>query len=82
MKLKMAEKSLFAYLLRSPWWVSILAACGIGLLGKIMFRGDYFSYALLQSGSFYAAEKRCGGCWDSGRRYPRYPALYQRRFWK
>lgn len=46
MKLKMAEKSLFAYLLRSPWWVSILAACGIGLLGKIMFHGDYFSYAL------------------------------------
>lgn len=46
MKLKMAEKSLFAYLLRSPWWVSILVACGIGLFGRVMFRGAYFSYAL------------------------------------
>ena len=28
MKLKMSEKSLFAVLLRSPWWVSVLVAFG------------------------------------------------------
>ena len=46
MKLKMAEKSLFAYLLRSPWWVSFLIALGIGLFGKLILRDAYFSYAL------------------------------------
>lgn len=53
MKLKMAEKSLFAYLLRSPWWISILVACGIALLGKVMFRGAYFSYALTLTLPFF-----------------------------
>ena len=46
MKLKMAEKSLFGYLLRSPWWVSFLIALGIGLFGKLVLRDAHFSYAL------------------------------------
>jgi restriction system protein len=33
MKLKMAENSLFAILLRSPWWISVTIGGAIGLLG-------------------------------------------------
>jgi restriction system protein len=32
LKLKMAEKSLFAVLLRSPWWVSLAIGAAIGLV--------------------------------------------------
>jgi restriction system protein len=32
LKLKMAEKSLFAVLLRSPWWISLCIAAVIGLV--------------------------------------------------
>jgi restriction system protein len=32
MKLPMAENSLFAILLRKPWWISLLVFIGIGLL--------------------------------------------------
>lgn len=32
MKLKMAENSLFAILLRSPWWISIVIAALVGLI--------------------------------------------------
>lgn len=33
MKLRMAENSLFAILLRRPWWVSALVALGLGAAG-------------------------------------------------
>lgn len=46
MQLKMSENSLFAVLLRSPWWISFLVAVVIVLLGKVLFSGDYFSYAV------------------------------------
>ena len=46
MQLKMSQNSLFAVLLRSPWWISFAVVLGIVLLGKILFSGDYFSYAL------------------------------------
>ena len=36
MKLRMAENSLFAILLRSPWWVSLAIACGLGLLARLL----------------------------------------------
>lgn len=45
MRLKMPEKSLFAILLRSPWWISFAIALAMGLGGKIL-APDYFSYAL------------------------------------
>jgi restriction system protein len=32
--MKMHENSLFAVLLRSPWWISIALAVGIGVLGR------------------------------------------------
>ncbi|MDH4188801.1 MAG: restriction endonuclease [Betaproteobacteria bacterium] len=34
MKLKMAENSIFAVLLRSPWWISIAVAGGVFLLAR------------------------------------------------
>ena len=33
LKIQMAKKSLFAVLLRSPWWVSVVIALVLGLLG-------------------------------------------------
>ncbi len=33
MKFKMAKNSLFSILLRSPWWISLLVALGLGALG-------------------------------------------------
>jgi restriction system protein len=35
MKFKMAEKSLFAILLRSPWWISLAIAAGIALVARV-----------------------------------------------
>jgi len=32
MKLKMSDNSLFAVLLRSPWWISLLVVAGFTLL--------------------------------------------------
>ncbi len=36
MKFKMAKNSLFAILLRSPWWISALIALGLGVLGVVL----------------------------------------------
>ena len=41
MKLKMAENSLFAMLLRSPWWMSIGIAVGIALVARIVLPDQY-----------------------------------------
>ena len=41
MKFKMAEKSLFATLLRSPWWVSLAIAAVLGLLAMSLLPADY-----------------------------------------
>ncbi len=41
MKFKMHERSLFAVLLRSPWWMSLLIAGGIGLLSRLLLPDDY-----------------------------------------
>ena len=41
MKFKMHERSLFALLLRSPWWMSLLIAGGIGLLSRLLLPDDY-----------------------------------------
>ena len=46
MQLKMSENSLFAHLLRAPWWVSFLVALVIGLGGRALVSEDYYSYAL------------------------------------
>lgn len=47
MKLKMAEKSLFAILLRSPWWVSFALAGLVGLVSKALLPDAYVIYGAL-----------------------------------
>ncbi len=39
--IKLPEKSLFAILLRSPWWVSILIVLGFALVGFAFLPRDY-----------------------------------------
>lgn len=41
MKLRMAENSLFAVLLRSRWWISILIAGGMALAAAALLPKDY-----------------------------------------
>jgi restriction system protein len=41
MKLKMARNSLFAVLLRSPWWISILIALALGLIAGALLPQPY-----------------------------------------
>jgi restriction system protein len=41
MKFKMAENSLFAVLLRSPWWISVAVAAGIAGLARLLLPEQY-----------------------------------------
>jgi restriction system protein len=41
MKWKMSDKSLFALLLRSPWWVSIAVFAGLALLARALLPDAY-----------------------------------------
>jgi restriction system protein len=41
MKLKMSDKSLFAVLLRSSWWISLLIAVLLGLVASALLPADY-----------------------------------------
>lgn len=43
----MAEKSLFAILLRSPWWISFVIAAGFGLASKALLPDEYFVFGAL-----------------------------------
>ncbi len=52
MKFKMHERSLFALLLRSPWWVSLLIAAAIGLLVRLAVPQDYRLYGYPAIGPF------------------------------
>jgi restriction system protein len=47
MKYKMAEKSLFAILLRSPWWVSFFIAAVIVLAVRTGFPPEYFFFGAM-----------------------------------
>jgi len=47
MKLKMAENSLFAILLRSPWWVSIAAAAGVFAAARLALAEAYAAFIAL-----------------------------------
>ena len=44
MQFKMNERSLFALLLRSPWWVSLLVAAALVLASRLLLPSDYFIY--------------------------------------
>jgi restriction system protein len=43
-KLKMAENSLFAILLRSPWWISAAVAAGIVGIAALVVPPKYFAF--------------------------------------
>lgn len=47
MKLKMHDNSLFAVLLRSPWWVSLLAAFAVFGLIRLVLEALYAAFAAL-----------------------------------
>ena len=42
----MSENSLFAYLLRSPWWISVAVALTLVLLARFVLPDEYVFYAL------------------------------------
>ena len=46
MQLKMSDKSLFAYLLRSPWWISLAVAAVPVLAARFLLPERYAVYAL------------------------------------
>lgn len=47
MALKMHENSLFAVLLRSPWWISLMVAGGLFALIRVWFPWIYGAFAAL-----------------------------------
>ena len=47
MKLKMSEKSLFAILLRSPWWVSLLIVAAFVLVSGALLPAPYVAYGVM-----------------------------------
>ena len=47
MKLKMAENSLFAILLRSPWWVSVAVALAILALARALLPPEYVPFGAM-----------------------------------
>lgn len=47
MKLKMAKNSLFAILLRSPWWVSLLIVAAIALVSGALFSAPYAALGVI-----------------------------------
>lgn len=47
MKFKMAEKSLFAILLRSAWWISLSIAGLIALVSKALLPPEYFLFGAM-----------------------------------
>ncbi len=46
MKLRMAKDSLFAILLRSPWWISMAVAAGIVAVVRLVLPGVPVAYAV------------------------------------
>ncbi|MCF8161428.1 MAG: restriction endonuclease [Polaromonas sp.] len=47
MKLKMSENSLFAILLRSPWWISMLVVAGFTLLSFALLPEPYVGFGVM-----------------------------------
>lgn len=52
MKFKMSEKSLFAVLLRSPWWVSLLVAAGFAAVARVLLPERFQTVGMLGSFPF------------------------------
>jgi restriction system protein len=47
MKFRMAEKSLFAILLRSPWWISLALAGVISLIARLALPAEMFWFGAM-----------------------------------
>lgn len=47
MKLKMSDKSLFAILLRSPWWISLLIVLVFALAARALLPAEYAAIGVL-----------------------------------
>ena len=47
MKLKFAKNSLFAILLRSPWWISLLIVAGIALASVALLPAPYVPFGVI-----------------------------------
>lgn len=47
MKLKMSENSLFAVLLRSPWWISFLVVAAIALASGALLPAPYVAFGMM-----------------------------------
>ncbi|PKO57799.1 MAG: restriction endonuclease [Betaproteobacteria bacterium HGW-Betaproteobacteria-18] len=47
MKLKMSENSLFAILLRSPWWISLAIVAAISLLSVALLPKPYVGFGVM-----------------------------------
>lgn len=52
MKLRMAKNSLFAVLLRSPWWISVAIAAGIALISKAALPEKFVVYGIVSGWPF------------------------------
>ncbi len=53
MRFKMKENSLFAILLRSPWWISFLVAAVIGLIAALAMPAQYRPLAAFSGAPFF-----------------------------
>jgi restriction system protein len=53
MKFKMSEKSLFATLLRAPWWVSFLVMFGVALVAGALLPDAYKTAGMLGAFPFF-----------------------------
>lgn len=53
MKLKMAKNSLFAVLLRSPWWISMLLVLAFGLASAALLPKAYVPFGVMGALPFF-----------------------------
>ena len=53
MRLKMKENSLFAVLLRAPWWISFLVSAVIGLVAALTMPVQYRAFAVFSGTPFF-----------------------------
>jgi restriction system protein len=61
MKLKMARNSMFAILLRSPWWVSFGLAAAMAAVARLLLPQPYEVFALFSAIPFAAVG--CAAAW-------------------
>ncbi|MBK6336007.1 MAG: restriction endonuclease [Betaproteobacteria bacterium] len=60
MKLQMAKDSLFAVLLRSPWWISVAVAAGIVALARLALPEEYRLVGMLTALPFLGIAAMAG----------------------